>query len=590
MTEYGVARFSLSWLVAMVLIVLALGLGFTHVVDLQRQRMLVIARENADSEIALLQNVLRDSLQRQEYDNIPRLLQNWGRIHKDTVKIVLKSANGLPLGAYQRDGSTRDTLFLKEEITYSYPDAATVELTKDLAAVALSAGQLEREMAWLAGATLITLLLLTWSLARRKREAANLRRQSEELDHSNLQLGNTARDLERLRGILHGILDSIPSVLVGVDDRGCVTEWNKAAAEATHIAREDALGLPFSELLPHLAKYEQQVKEAVEQGRERRLPRLTQVTGGTVRYLDLLVYPLSAGDGKAAVIRVDDATQKVRFEQMMVQNEKMMSLGGLAAGVAHEINSPLSGVLQNCQNIARRLSADLATNRQVADAVGLDLARLQDYLKRRKVPEFIDMVREAAERAAHIVTDMLAFSRRNTEGFEKVAAEEMLETAIRLASSDYDMRRKQNFRHIQIERDFATGLPLLHCDRTRIEQVILNLIKNAAQAMAAADTPAPRRILLRTRPHGNQLQIEVEDNGPGMSEQVRHKAFEPFFTTKQAGNGTGLGLSVSHFIVTEQHRGSIEVDPDFGNGTRFIVRLPSGADGADNLTGFSPVQ
>ncbi len=587
MTEDGFARFSLPGLTAVIGIVLLLGAAFAYVTELQRERLQLAARENAAGELALLHTFLHDALQRQDYQHVEVLLQEWGRVRTDIVTLRLVAANGFLLGAYKRDGSADDTLFLSEEITYSYRGAATLELTKDLAEVNRDTRRLELEMAVVAGTVLVTFLLLLWNLARRKHEAASLRRQSERLDHSNLQLGDATRELERLRLFLHGILDSIPSVLVGVDARGCVTEWNKGAVQATHIAREDALGLQFSELMPHLAKYEQPVLEAIEQGHEQRLPRLTQVTGGTVRYSDLLVYPLSGGDDKAAVIRVDDATQRVRFEQMMVQSEKMMSLGGLAAGVAHEINSPLSGVLQNCQNIARRLSADLATNRQVADVVGLDLERLQDYLQRRKIPDFIDMVREAAERASNIVTDMLAFSRRNTEGYEKVAVGEMLETAVRLASSDYDMRKNLNFRRIQIETDFAPDLPLLHCDRTRIEQVFLNLIKNAAQAMAAADTPMPRRIRLRTHAEGELLQIEVEDNGPGISEQVRQKVFEPFFTTRPAGSGTGLGLSVSHFIVTELHQGSIEVDPADWDGTRFIIRLPSSAERGDALVGFS---
>jgi signal transduction histidine kinase len=259
---------------------------------------------------------------------------------------------------------------------------------------------------------------------------------------------------------------------------------------------------------------------------------------------------------------------------------------GLAAGVAHEINNPLSGVLQNCQNLRRRLSTDLQANRQVASAVGIDLERLHEYLRRRKIPQFLDMVKDAAERASRIINDFLVFGRRNPEGFEKVSVTDLLETTLRLASSDYEMKRQTDFNRLEIVRDFAGGLPLLHCERSRIEQVLLNLIRNAAQAMALADTSAPRRITLRARRDGERALLEVEDNGPGMSDDIQRRAFEPFFTTKALGAGAGLGLSVVYFIVTQQHGGSIDIASTPSKGSRFSIRLPFTPDPPGKAPGF----
>ena len=129
-------------------------------------------------------------------------------------------------------------------------------------------------------------------------------------------------------------------------------------------------------------------------------------------------------------------------------------------------------------------------------------------------------------------------------------------------------------------RDYDPGLEILVCDHTEIEQVLLNLLKNAAQAMAQADMPRPPRITLRTHATDGYGCIEVEDNGPGMDEQTQRRVFEPFFTTKAVGSGTGLGLSVSYFIVTEQHKGTIEVSSNPGEGTCFTVCLPLGGDSA----------
>ena len=169
---------------------------------------------------------------------------------------------------------------------------------------------------------------------------------------------------------------------------------------------------------------------------------------------------------------------------------------------------------------------------------------------------------------------MLAFSRTTTTEFQPARIEEILDTTVRLAANDYDLKKKYDFRHIEIVRDLDPELDTVICEPMEIEQVLLNLIKNAAQAMATEGSPLPHRIILRTRKEADYARIEVEDNGPGMDEMTRRRVFEPFFTTKAVGAGTGLGLSVSYFIVTEQHKGTIDVNSAPGQGTCFIIRLP----------------
>ena len=128
-------------------------------------------------------------------------------------------------------------------------------------------------------------------------------------------------------------------------------------------------------------------------------PLITEKDGET-RYADVMVYPLLANGMAGAVIRIDDITNRVRIEQMMVQTEKMMSVGGLAAGMAHEINNPLSGVLQSSQNIQRRISAELEANRETAESLGIDLQLVYRYLEERGILEFIESIRQAASRAS----------------------------------------------------------------------------------------------------------------------------------------------------------------------------------------------
>ena len=382
------------------------------------------------------------------------------------------------------------------------------------------------------------------------------------------------RELQRMRTYLKNIIDSMPSVLVGVDKEGRVTEWNQSAEKVTGVTNDNAIGQPFKNLFPELESQLDNMKEAIRTHTPMRTARLITEKNGEPHYADVMVYPLLADGSAGAVIRVDDITSRVRIEQMMVQTEKMMSVGGLAAGMAHEINNPLSGVLQSSQNIQRRLSPDLEANRRTAEALGVDLDLVYRYLEERGILDFVNAIQQSASRASRIVADMLAYSRSSSTDFQPANVGEMLDTVVRLATSDYDLKKNYDFKQVEIVRDFDPALETLICDHTEIEQVLLNLIKNAAQAMSEGGTHPPHRIILRTRREGEYGRIDIQDNGPGMDEQTQRRVFEPFFTTKAVGAGTGLGLSVSYFIVTDQHNGMIDVSSKPGEGTCFSVRLP----------------
>ncbi len=381
-------------------------------------------------------------------------------------------------------------------------------------------------------------------------------------------------EVARMRLYLRNIIDSMPSILIGVDPWGYITVLNQPAEEVSGLSWETAQGRFFGDVFPQLESQFEQVRQAIHLGRPIKTPRMTFDVRGELHYADVMVYPLMAESASGAVIRMDDVTARVRIESMMVQTEKMLSVGGLAAGMAHEINNPLGVILQGSQNILRRIDPGMPQNREAATTLGADLDQINRYLAERGILHFLEGIREAGSRAAKIVADMLSFSRRSESRFTLVDLEDMLETVLRLAASDYDLKKKYDFKRIAIERDYDPALRVMYCDKTEIEQVILNLLKNAAQAMAEDGTPSPT-IILRTRREPDIVLLEVIDNGPGMDQKTLNRIFEPFFTTKEVGAGTGLGLSVSYFIITEQHNGRLSVNSKPGQGACFSIRLPS---------------
>jgi PAS domain S-box-containing protein len=386
-------------------------------------------------------------------------------------------------------------------------------------------------------------------------------------------------EVERLKNYLSNIIDSMPSILVGMDNNRTVTQWNRHAEEMTGIPRASAVGKPISLLLPDFSSWITALQGKVKERCPASMEKLLIEKDGERRFYDLMLYPLIVNSVEGAVVRIEDVTERARIQELMVQTEKMMSVGGLAAGMAHEINNPLGIISQAAQNVERRVSPELPANRKAAEELGVNLEGIKAYFEKRQIPEFIGSIREASLRASRIIANMLQFSRRAGTAMQPTSPAEVIEQAMELAASDYELKMKFKFRSIEIIRDYAFDMPEVPMVVVEMEQVMLNLVKNAAQAMILNPPDRRPRITLRLRREERYALIEVEDNGPGMDEEVRRRVFEPFFTTKEPGKGTGLGLSVSYVIVTQNHKGLMEVESKPGSGTCFRVRLPLSKEG-----------
>jgi PAS domain S-box-containing protein len=383
-------------------------------------------------------------------------------------------------------------------------------------------------------------------------------------------------EAQHLRNYLANIIDSMPSVLVGVDKDGYITQWNPAAEKETGIASDVAKEKLLTEVLPFLSHQMELVRDALLTRQPQSYHKMQSQVGEENRYTDITVYPLVTNGVEGCVVRIDDVTDRVRIEEMMIQSEKMLSVGGLAAGMAHEINNPLGIVLAAAQNVLRRVSPDLPANIQAAEACGISLETMRAYLEKRQVLTFLEDIRTGVARASQIVSNMLSFSRKADEVGQQENLAALLDQTVLLADSDYDLKKKYDFRQIELVREYDRATPPVLCQASKIQQVFLNILRNGAEAMEVTQgAEHPSRFNLRVFPEGTWVQVEIEDNGPGMGETTRRRVFEPFFTTKPPGIGTGLGLSVSYFIITENHGGTISVESKPDTGARFIIRLPA---------------
>ena len=416
--------------------------------------------------------------------------------------------------------------------------------------------------------------------------AQRVAERTERLRSINNQLYNeiarhelTEALLRETQDYLHSIINSMPSVLIGVTRDSQVTHWNLAAQRATDIAEEDALHKHLHTLIPALPVDNTLIRETIDRGIPTIRESLVFGSGEEKRYLDVTIYPLTSSELNGAVVLLDDVSMRVRVENLMIQNEKMMSLGELAAGMAHEINNPLTAILNSVQNINRRSSPELRANHAVAEELGITVDQVHAYMRAREIFQFLDAIREAGERSAHIVKNMLEFSRVNASDRKLTDVAALLEHSLELARNSFDLDTPAGVREIEIKREFYPDLPPIECSQPELQQVFLNLLMNAHQAFNQPGFSPPDHptLTLRSRADADFVHIEIEDNGPGMPESVSRHIFEPFFTTKEVGQGTGLGLSITYFIVTEHHGGTIEVETEPGRGTNFIISLPIGS-------------
>jgi len=271
-----------------------------------------------------------------------------------------------------------------------------------------------------------------------------------------------------------------------------------------------------------------------------------------------------------------DISERNRINDLILQSEKLSTIAGLAAGIAHEINTPLSGIMQSAQLIELFLDPENEQSVDVASQYGVDLSKVREYAKKQELDYFIGGIRDSAIKASEIIKNLLEFSRPRKGEWASVRISHLLDRIVQLILSDYDLKKKYNVINVNFETEYDSNLPFIHCVAVDIEHVFFNVIKNAVHAMGKAGTKDPK-ILIRTRLKNNTAYIEIEDNGPGIKAYTIKHAFDPFFTTKEPGEGTGLGLSVSYSIVTGKHSGLIWIDPKYKKGTKIIIELPAEA-------------
>jgi two-component system NtrC family sensor kinase len=359
-------------------------------------------------------------------------------------------------------------------------------------------------------------------------------------------------DFERLRDFNENIVESINIGVFAVDLEDRVESWNAQMEVMYATPRADALRRPMSEVFPveFLAEFD---RLRGEHGVSTLYKFRLETPAGDARTANITIAPLLNRDLQAVgrIVIVDDITDRINMETQLTQSEKLSSIGLLAAGVAHEVNTPLAVISSYAQMLGKQLRADEATH-----------ARLQPVLEK---------ITQQTFRASEIVNGLLNFSRMGTVDFGRVDLNAMVQDTVLLL--EHQMRSSG----VMVMSELGEGLPVVSGNRGKLQQVLVNLVLNSRDALHGIPGARVRLVTART---SKGVELRVEDNGVGMTAETMRKIYDPFFTTKNnptegRHKGTGLGLAVTYGIVQE-HGGTIEVSSVLNEGTVFRLELPSG--------------
>ena len=355
--------------------------------------------------------------------------------------------------------------------------------------------------------------------------------------------------VQRARDEWESTFDALGAGLALVDDQNAIRRANRALADLTGRPVEDLIGSPLVaavggdvadlagrlEMVRAGGRFASGVHEAA------RLGRLLRVTAAPMH---------AAGPGTWVVVLIEDITEQKLLELQLVQNEKMTAVGQLVSGVAHELNNPLTSIAGLAEFLLER-------------------GQLGDPAR-----EHLEVMREQAERAGLIVRNLLTFARRGPAEVTDLDLNDIVQRTVALVGHELRLR------DVALEETLDPALPRVRGDRYQIQQVVVNLVTNALQAVEDNPAGRPRAIRVATTTEDGHVVLRVADTGPGVPHGASSQIFMPFFTTKAPGKGTGLGLAIA-FRIVQGHGGQLGVRQRPEGGAEFMMRLPQDAEPVD---------
>lgn len=373
---------------------------------------------------------------------------------------------------------------------------------------------------------------------------------------------DTTGKLVSSEAYIRDILESMPLMLIGLNRDFMITQWNRLAVNITGIDDRQALGRNLWEAYPTITLSPEQIKNVFETKK----PKTIKHSQRGQYYFDITVYPLQSEGETDLVILVDDVTQRILAENMLIQRDKMSSMGELASTMAHDINVPLKAIQKNLAVV-------------VSDLDTIDLVNSED---KSGWHTLLDDSVELGKQASNVISNLLAFANQSNDEKAPEGLPAVVDHAIELAADVISDESGLYFRDIKVEKQYQDNLPPIPIVASELQQVFLSLFRHACHSLGKAMTktgPAfEPKVHIEISEYYEAIWVKVQHNGTGLTAEEQQSIFEPFFSSSDDSQlyDAAKRLSFSYFIVTEHHRGQMAVTSDPEVGTTFHIQFQLG--------------
>ncbi|MBV0933583.1 two-component system sensor histidine kinase NtrB [Marinobacterium weihaiense] len=418
------------------------------------------------------------------------------------------------------------------------------------------------------------ILFVTWRRARRYNlELEEIRGQLEQrvkdrtakLEQEVAEHVVTTQRLQASESYIQNILRSMPLVLVGMNHDGTITHWNRKAEQLSGIRADNAIGRNLWSIYPDVTVTPRHIERALETGEAQTL-RYSQA--GSF-HMDITVYPLENYSEPGVVVLVDDVTRRVVTENMLIQHDKLSSMGELATAMANDINTPLQAIL-----------FDLRSFQSILDSNRLFPEGSPQSNEAERVQHLLHNAAKNGRQVESVIRNLQQFARGRSGEPEDANVIDILEHSLVQANEALSLPDAIPFSSIQIERHFDPDTPLAPCYVTELQQVFLSLFRHAYQSLADKAAQAPAEFKPTLKLYAGQsydsLSLRIQHNGIGLTSEEQMYLFEPYLhsgNSDQPAAGADKRLSFAYFVITEQHKGHMAVTSDPAVGTTFHLQL-----------------
>ena len=393
---------------------------------------------------------------------------------------------------------------------------------------------------------------------RVKQRTATLDESNHRLQQEVNQHLETTTQLHVSEHYINSILKSLPSMLVGLDAKGKITQWNEKAEKYTGITAENAVGNDLWVTYPIITITREQVDAALTKSS----PTTIRQSQRGLFHFDITIYPLHATGESGVVLLLDDVSKQVKSENKLIQKDKLSSMGELASSMAHDMNIPLQSMLNDINRIQQTVNRFTESN---SDSV--DLMDVSENLT--------DAIAQG-ERAGAIIDNLLGFANAQLDDKQTADLTDIMERSLSLAKDILCHPQGLNFRDVNVKKEYDDDLPKIKCHIAEIQQVFFSLLRHCFHSITAVNKEQYQPLIkIRALEGYDSLWLQISHNGVGLTSDEQQSIFEPYFSNHplDSKDEANKRLSFPHFVVTEQHSGHMAVTSDIKLGTTFHMQF-----------------